>query len=195
MRSQPEPPIVLVGYRPVRRSWPIYVLARVTREFQVRTYPDQAAAMSAERNVRGVADVRRLGSWWWNDKGLIAVHVENGRLFLWLDGLQIDLMNDGVQIRRRLDLLLRKRFTVHVDGALVFDVHYSYLDWEDLPDEDIFWYIARELRSMEGRYRALLIREDRMSGVADGTDAYYEKLESRVAARLAMEGRAQQPAM
>ena len=195
MRSQAEPPIVLVGYRPVRLSWPIYVLARATRAFEVRTYPDQAAAMAAERNVRGVADVRRLGSWWWNDKGLIAVYVENGRLFLWLDGLHIDLMNDGVQIRRRLDLLLRKRFTVHVDGALVFDVHYSYLDWEGLPDEDIFWYIARELHSMEGRYRALLIREDRMSGIADGTGAYYEKFERRVAARLAKEGRAPKTAM
>ncbi len=190
MRLPSETPIVLDGYRPVRRRWPIYILARATGTFEVRTYPDGAAASAAEKDVRGVADVRRLGSWWWNDKGLIAVYVEGGRLFLWLDGLHIDLMNDGVQIRRRMDLLLRKRFTIHVDGALVFDVHYSYLDWEDFPDEDIFWYIARELHSMDGRYRALLIREDRMNGIADGTDAYYREFESRVAARLAREGRA-----
>lgn len=174
------------GYRPINKKWPIYTLDFETRKVDIEYFENQKEAGKVGLLV-GTGDFREIGAWGKKKKGFFAVYVNDNSLFLWLDGQCFNLINDEVvvTIKRGVDFLLRKRFRVFVDGQQIFDCRYSYLDYEDFPDEDIFWYMARNLSDMESRFRTLILLGDKIQGSYQLTDEYCQNLDTRVKAAIA----------
>jgi hypothetical protein len=174
--------ILLDGYRPASRGWPVYRLDTQAGQVETLWFANQRDGADAGLTC-GVGDYRNCGKWLSEKKGFFAFYATNDSLHLWLNGQTINIA-EHVTALRDTDFLLRKRFRVFIEEGLVFDCRYSYLDHEDVPDEDIFWNIARSLSSKAMRVRTFLLWKDKAEGTARSTDEYYAALTSRVNALL-----------
>jgi hypothetical protein len=170
--------LLLDGYKPIKERWPVYTLNTATKEVTTQWFPNQAKAKKAGPKC-GVGDTRKTGRWRSTRDGFFALYVHDGALHLWLDGSDVNLDSHNVVVRRNTDFLLRKRFRVGVDGKAAFECRYSYLDYEEVPDQDIFWFISRSLADPERRRRTLLILEDKAKGIDQSTDNYFQTLDQR----------------
>lgn len=172
---------VLDGYRPINKRWPVYTLNIETKKVDVQWFENQKEGGQLGPQV-GMGDFRKIGSWGNKKEGFYALYVDGNSLYLWLDGQCFDLINGevSISIKRNVDFLLRKRFRIFADGVAIFDCRYSYLDYEDFPDTDIFWYMARSLNNIEGRIRTLILWQDKAQGQRLITDEYIQNLDERV---------------
>jgi hypothetical protein len=171
--------LLLDGYRPIKKRWPVYSLDDESGELNTQWFENQkAGAKSGPKS--GLGDHRKIGGLLHREVGFFALYATDDSLYLWLNGKCIDVLRDDVVVKRSVDLLLRKRFRVYSRGQLVFDCRYSYLDYEDFPDEDIFWHMARSLKTQEKRLRTLLIWRDKANGNSQPTDEYARNLKDRV---------------
>ena len=177
--------IALEGYRPIEKRWPVYALNLESGEVDTLWFANQKEGLAA-RPKQGMGDFRKVGRWSRRSLGFFALYTTENSLFLWLDGIRLDVLRDEVSIKRRVDFLLRKRFMVHVGGSLVFDCRYSYLDNEDFPDKDIFWYMTRSLATKEMRIRTFLLWVDKAAGKTQSTDEYARDLTERVNSMMSM---------
>ena len=168
MRVSVMTEVRLDGYRPDKRGWPSYLLCPHTGRVITRWFENQEKSF-ALGGLCGTGDFRRYGSLFRRVSGFFALYVANEVLYLWLDGRCINLFKESVIIERKVDFLLRKKFTVYLGGAKVFECRYSYLDYEDFPDKDILWYLARSLDTKESMMRSFLIWRDQCSGNFDPT--------------------------
>jgi hypothetical protein len=175
--------LLLDGYKPVKKQWPVYTLDTVTKKIETQWFPNQIEGMKAGP-MWGRGDFRKVGSWRSRHDGFFALYADNGSLHLWLDGKDVNLDQHRVQVKRGTDFLLRKHFQVIVDGQQIFECRYSYLDYEDVPDEDIFWSMTRSLASSEDRLRELFMLEDKAKGMNMATDSYFQALDERVKAAV-----------
>ncbi|GAC1596754.1 MAG: hypothetical protein NVS4B10_05990 [Myxococcales bacterium] len=105
-------------------------------------------------------------------------------LTLWLNGRRVNGLSADVVAQRDSDVILRKRFRVFERGVLVCDYRYLSIDHEDVPDVDIFSWLARSLSGDEARARTWLIFSDQLSGAFAPTEEYLRQLPSRVAVLL-----------
>ena len=149
----------LDGYKPDKQGWPSYLLCTRTGRVATRWFESQEKS-AALGGLCGTGDFREYGSLFQRVNGFFALYVRGGTLYLWLDGRCIDLFKENVTIKRVVDLLLRKKFTACLDGIKIFECRYSYLDYDDFPDKDIFWYLARSLDTKESMMRSFLIWRD-----------------------------------
>lgn len=176
--------IALEGYRPIERRWPVYALNLKSGEVDTQWFANQKEGLAAGPK-QGMGDFRKIGRWLRKSQRFFAFYAAENSLFLWLDGIRLDVLRDEVSIKRRVDFLLRKHFIVHVGGSLVFDCRYSYLDYEDFPDKDIFWHITKSLATKEMRIRTLLLWRDKAAGKTQSTDEYIRDLTERVNSMMA----------
>jgi hypothetical protein len=175
--------IVLDGYRPVGGRWPIYLLRPDIMQVETRWFDDQRGGRELGPKS-GTGDFRNVGGWLKRRAVFIALYANEGRLYVVVDDQKLEVMDKEVAVRRTTDVLLRKRFVLYSYGRVIVDVRYSYLDNEDVPDQDIFSYLERSLRSRESCLRALLIWQDKASGINQTTAAYFSRLTERVHERL-----------
>jgi hypothetical protein len=182
-------PVILEGYRPIEMRWPVYVLDTRTQNATVEWFPSQQHARSARAPV-GVGDLRSTGPWYRRTEQFFALFTDGDLLILWIEGRRVNALAPGLSVTRDSDYLLRKRFCVRLDGKLVCDLRYSYLDHEDVPDEDIFAYFARSLATPRDRLRAWLYWSDTAARANVEVDpaAYRSSLDERVAALLRQRG-------
>lgn len=171
--------LLLEGYKPIKRRWPVYELDIETGQVETNWFASQADWNSGPPRC-GMGDVRRIGALGSRHDAFVALFAYNGALHLWLDGQDIDLAVHDVVVTRKTDLLLRKHFSVEVDKRVVFECRYSYLDYEDFPDEDIFWAMTRNLVDAEHRHRLRLLLEDKLTGMNQSTEGYFKNLEDRL---------------
>lgn len=173
--------LLLDGYRPINKKWPVYTLNMETNTVDVKWFNNQKEGSHLGPQV-GAGDFRKVGALGKRKEGFFAAYMHNDSLYLWLDGQCFDLISNesSITLKRDVDFLLRKRFRVFADGVQVFECRYSYLDYEDFSDTDIFWYMARNLSSMEGRVRALIILQDKLQKKDQSTEAYFQGLDVRV---------------
>lgn len=171
--------LLLQGYKSVKRQWPLYELDTSTGLVVTQWFASQKEWGNVGTRC-GMGDLRRIGKWGSQREVFVALFALGGTLHLWLDGQDIDLGSHDVVVKRRTDFLLRKHFTVEVDKRVVFECRYSYLDYEDFPDQDIFWAMTRNLADSEHRCRTLLVLEDKANGVDQSTQDYFNTLEDRI---------------
>lgn len=177
--------IVLDGYRPINNKWPVYVLDVETNKVEVRWFKNQKEGGQLGPQV-GMGDFRKAGTLLNRKKGFFAVYTSGNSIFIWLDGQNFDLLNEDLPITiiRDVDFLLRTRFRVFAGNIVKFEYRYYYIDWEEFPDTDIFWYMARELVTINDRVRALILWQDKAKGNRVLTDEYMQILNARVSAAM-----------
>jgi len=171
--------LLLDGYKPVTKRWPVYTLDTDTKKVETQWFPNQTESKKAGA-MCGFGDLRKVGGWGSRHDGFFALYAHERSLHLWLDGQDVNLERHNVQVKRGTDFLLRKHFQVVVDGQKIFECRYSYVDHEDVPDEDIFWSMTRNLASPERRLRNLLLLEDKAKGMNVATEGYLQALDERV---------------
>lgn len=171
---------VLDGYRPIRGRWPLYVLDTGTSAIETRWFKNQTEARQSSR-VCGYGDFRVIGYWPKRKNLFVAIYTDANSLYLWTDGLHFDLLDDKVDAQRRQLFISTKCFRVLVDGKVKWKVRYSYWDYEDVPDEDIFWYISRSAVSMNDRLKALFMWQDLAGGFFKDAGDFNEHLTERIA--------------
>jgi hypothetical protein len=176
--------LLLDGYKPVNKRWPVYTLDTATKEIETQWFSSQTEGKKAGPTC-GRGDFRKAGRWGSRHEAFFALYAYDGALHLWLDGQDVNFDHHNVQVKRGADFLLRKHFQVIVDGQRIFECRYSYIDHEDVPDEDIFWSMARNLANPERRLRNLLLLQDKANGISSITDSYLQALDDRVKRGLA----------
>ena len=125
-----------------------------------------------------------MAPWFHRQRSFIGIYAADESLHLWLHGLSLDFASGNVKALRDKDFLLRKRFRVYNSQKLVFKCHYSYLDDEDVSDEDIFSYISRSSESIETQLRTLLIWQNRSEGRGQPAQSYFDGLSGRIKEKL-----------
>jgi hypothetical protein len=148
--------LLLNGYKSRKGKWPIYELDTKTGSISTRLFESEIEGRKAVL-TSGMGDFRKLGFWGTGRESFVAAYAKQGSLHLWLDGKDFDLSKTNVELKRGTDFLLRKHFQVFSDSKVVFESRYSYLDYEDFPDEDIFWWMTRSLSDADSRDYTLRI--------------------------------------
>lgn len=182
--------LILDGYRPIRRKWPVYTLDTDTCAIETKWFKNQTEARQSSR-VCGYGDFRVLGYRPKRRNVFIAIYAHADSLYLWTDGLHFDLLDEKVEAQRRKLFISTKCFRVLVDGRVIWKARYSYWDYEDMPDEDIFWYVARSAASMNDRLRALFMWQDLARGVFKDAREFNEHLTERIAVFTATHSKVQ----
>lgn len=126
----------------------------------------------------GFGEMKKVWRWIWRKRLFFAIYSTESSLWLWISGRKIDLLDSGVKVIR-FPLLFWHLWMLFEPGKGWWHCWYRYLDDEDVPDEDILWYIARNTESYEHRVKTYLLWRDRAENRDVYGDGYAEELDER----------------
>src|SRR6266704_3346023 len=146
--------------------------------------PSGVSANQAQSTALGVGAYVKCVRLFHRHASFVALYVFEGALWLHIDSIKWNLMDDDVVIGRQNTLVGMKRFRVIVDQSVEWERVYFTWDYETFPDEDILWYVARSAVNRPARVRTMLMWQDIAAGRWEWSASYNSRLDERVGTYL-----------